>query len=398
MKNKLLSFVLAGIVILPCFTLFFACKPKTEMYSAPQKKADYLYSMTFNDYVFDTEEKTIKSNGQASGGFGCSSVRKDNFYGRNFDFIFNDVPEFIVRVNKNEKIKHSSIGVATHFGLRESQMTTYGYDELSLIPNFTLDGINDAGVVCSHNVVEIEAGHEIPVAGTKASDPTAQKLHMLFIPRFVLDNASTASEAVELIKSCNVYGKLETNYPNMPEPKAEYLHIMIADANKTYVVEFFDDGQGNYVHVYEKIEDDQVMTNFYLGIPMENLNYVHGLERYNILKENYNKNVPATRGSMQQLLRLVQYSKAYDITLEHPWRSESLTRAQLDTISETAFKSTPEAIQLANDYKYAIQNNVRYPANANFWHTTHNSTYDMANKKLYVYVQEDYSQYFTVTL
>lgn len=100
-----------------------------EMYSALQKKADYLYSMTFIDYVFDTEEKTIKSSGQASGGFGCSSVRKDNFYGRNFDFIFNDVPEFIVRVNKNEKIKHSSIGVATHFGLRESEMSTYGYGE-----------------------------------------------------------------------------------------------------------------------------------------------------------------------------------------------------------------------------------------------------------------------------
>lgn len=368
MKKNYKFFLLIAV----SYIVFFltSCGGKNKNYYGLKQIHPYLHEITFNDYREDVDLESI-DNMEA---FGCSSVRNGNFYGRNFDFIFNDVPEFVVRV-KAKKGRHASIGIATHFGLRENQLVAGKYDrQLELIPNFTLDGINDCGVICSHNVVPY---NDIPeITGT---NPSGKKLHMLMIPRFVLDNASSADEAVELLKQRNIYGSLH---------KEEYLHIMIADANKTYVVEFLD----NKVVAQEKTGNKQVMTNYYLNTP-EPTEHSLGIERFQILSQNYDEG--NSLAGMRKLLSRVRYSNFYRRLTNPKWLSECNPQSLIKKDPALAEKKYDEAISvLGIDYWNDLSNDLRNPANPLYWITVHNSTYDMEKRMLRVSVQEDYGNYY----
>lgn len=343
-------------------------------HTRPQQIAPYLYEISYNDYQFDENQTTLDT----MEAFGCSSARNGNFYSRNFDFIFDDTPEFVVRMNAKEG-RHASIGVALHRGLREANMQAGEYKEqLKLIPNFTLDGINDAGVIISDNVVSQKDVK--PLTGT---NPSGEKLHAGFVPRMVLNEADSADEAIELIKSRNIYGEAVSGM---------YLHYMIADANKTYVVELID----NKVVVEEKTGDQQIMTNFYVNMPEISENAA-GVERYNILKENY-----ASMNSMEGIstaFEKVRFSNAYRYSTEPLWLSEVMPKSIANTTDLiTIAEMTNRFDNLRADYWNAITNDTRNPANPAFWHTTHNSTYDISKKLLRLTVQEDYAHHYDFTL
>ena len=79
---------IATILFLLLFMgIFSILKPK-KIYSDIKKIAPYLYEITYSDYREDLNNET-HSDMEV---FGCSSVKNGNFYGRNFDYIFNDTP------------------------------------------------------------------------------------------------------------------------------------------------------------------------------------------------------------------------------------------------------------------------------------------------------------------
>lgn len=384
------------------------------MHSRVKHLTPYLHEITYDDYIYDENEETTKE----AEAFGCSSVRNGNFYGRNFDYVFNDTPEFIVRVKANkEKNRHASIGVATHFGLRENKLLRNEYDrQLDLIPNLTLDGINDCGLVCSHNVVSMEAKtSDDMVPETHPNAP--RRLHQLFVPRYVLDNASNVDEAVALLKAedLNIQGNLNNDH---------FLHVMIAgkdkDGNdKTVVVEFMPNNTTKHFDVIYEEKDgtdnkEQIMTNYYCN----NLNdrffknqQKNGEERFAILKNGYASS--DSFEGMQKLMQKVIFSKAYnyqhnpvpmkieeeekkgDLTSE--WYSEFVPQSTLYPTEGPAFdyeKYLVGMVLFKQDYWNARILDYRVPSNPNFWQTTHNSTYDMEHKHLRVVVQEQYETYF----
>ncbi|MBQ0045822.1 MAG: hypothetical protein KBS35_02945 [Mycoplasma sp.] len=368
------------------------------MHSSVKHIAPYLHEITYDDYTYDKDFVTTES----AEAFGCSSVRNGNFYGRNFDYVFNDTPEFVVRVKANKKKnRHASIGIATHFGLRESKLLKGEYKkQLELVPNITLDGINDAGVICSHNVVSMEPG-EIG----EGTNPGAEKLHMLFIPRFVLDNASSAQDAVDKLATRNIVGNLSGSH---------YLHIMIADAKETHVVEFFDTDHDGKFNVVDQIKDKghEIMTNYYVNNNGDFDNYKKlGDERYEILKANYS--MGSSFSGMETLMKKVMYSNAYrfnhdtdkmrgndgqktELNLSSEWYSESI---DYDHLYDPTFDpSDPTVVdkynRLKQDYWNSRLLDYRNPPEPKFWQTTHNSTYDMENKHLRVVVQEQYEVYY----
>ncbi len=393
----------------------------------------YLHEMTFDDYVYDDKFVTTEEAEVC----GCSSVRNGNFYGRNFDYVFNDTPEFVVRVKADkEKHRHESIGIAIHFGLRENKLLNNEYNEqLKLIPNITLDGINDAGVICSHNVVSMEPDKIDPetkqpeiVPETNPGDKDAFQLHQLFVPRYILDNADNVDHAVRLLKGeggtqpINIKGDLNGSH---------HLHIMIAgkgeDGNpKTVIVEFFNkqDSTKHFEVVDEvKTGDSQIMTNYYCNnhSTFEN-KQKNGDERYEILKNGYNTS--NSFAGMEALMKQVMYSRAYryshnrvpmnidwtdtdpdpdvrykgDLTSE--WYSEFVPYDELyakDESKKPLFDWNSYLTELTlfkQDYWNARILDVRSPSEPKFWQTTHNSTYDMENKHLRVVVQEQYEVYF----
>ena len=371
--GMLATFTAALITCITIYAIMYCTQggnTTAQGYTQPKQIAPYLYEISYKDYQFDENQTTLN----AMEAFGCSSARNGNFYSRNFDFIFDDTPEFVVRMSAKEG-RHASVGVALHRGLREANMQAGEYKEqLKLIPNFTLDGINDAGVIISDNVVSQKDVK--PLTGT---NPDGEKLHAGFVPRMVLNEADSADEAIELIKSHNIYGEAVSGM---------YLHYMIADANKTYVVELID----NKVVVEEKTGDQQIMTNFYVNMPEISENAA-GVERYNILKENY-----ASMNSMEGIrtaFEKVRFSNAYRYSTEPIWYSEAIPKSAADTTDlVTLWEIHNNLDNIRADYWNAITNNTRNPANPMFWHTTHNSTYDMSKKMLRLTVQEDYAHHY----
>lgn len=364
-----------AVVMIMAFCVKRICQSiNTKMYTGPKQIAPYLYEMTFTDYTVDTENVTHN----AMEAFGCSSVRNGDYYGRNFDYIFNDTPEFVVHVTAKDD-RHASLGVATHYGLRETMLLRGEYDkQLELIPNLTLDGINDAGVIASINVVP---GKE-DVGELTGTNPGAEDLHAAYVVRYILDNADSADEAVELLKARNISGSAISEM---------YLHVMIADPVKTYVVEFIN----NQLVAQEKMGDEQIMTNFYVNLP-ELTEHAAGVERYQILKEHYNEGNSVA--GMYALMARVKYSNAYNYSSE-PWYSEAAPQSVIKNLDSPEFAVYAEAFEaMQKDYWNYITNDIRNPANTAFWHTTHNSVYDIKNRTLRIMVQENYSDYFDFSL
>lgn len=380
-KKLLLFIILAILLCAAAATTFVICLTKhrsdqsasttSKIYTDPIKIAPYLYEISYTDYREDTDELTHN----AMEAFGCSSVRNGNFYGRNFDYIFNDTPEFVIKVAAKEG-RHASLGVATHYGLREASMENNEYDkQLEIIPNLTLDGINDAGVIASINVVPGAEDVE-PLTGT---NPDGEDLNAAFSVRYILDNASSADEAVELLKARNISGSAVDGL---------YLHIMIADAKKTYVVEFID----NKLVAEEKTGDDQIMTNFYVNLP-ELTEHADGTERYAILKENYTEG--STLTGMRDLMARVRFSNAYRYTTYPTWDSETMPQSVVKNPGSEEYETYAAAVDaVRKDYWIRILTDDRNPADKKFWHTTHNSVYDIEKKMIRLTVQEDYSHYY----
>lgn len=376
----LCGFLVAGlvavIVLIACLAIQKYSSPTiTKIYTEPKQIAPYLYEMTFSDYVIDKDEVTHNS----MEAFGCSSVRNGDYYGRNYDYIFNDSPEFVVHMEAAEG-RHASVGVAAHYGLREANLLRGEYDkQLEIIPNFTLDGINDAGVIASINVVP---GKE-DIGELTGTNPDGEPLNAAYAVRYILDNAKSADDAVALLKTRNLYGTAVSGL---------YLHIMIADPAKTYVVEFID----NKMVAQVKTGDEQIMTNFYVNIP-ELTDHASGVERYQILKENYNEGNSMV--GMRNLMARVKYSNAYNYSTYPAWYSESIPQSLIKNQDSPEFAKFLEIFDnVRKDYWNYVTNDIRNPANTTFWHTTHNSIYDIKNRTLRLTVQENYSDYFDFSL
>ena len=115
-------------------------------FTAPKKLADYLYYMEYTDYNVD-----LTTGEQVKTGFACSAVRNGNFYGRNLDLDYCDVPEFVIKVAAKEG-RYASIGMAAILTLKSGQVDKVSEADLLAMPNLTFDGINENGVAMNCNV------------------------------------------------------------------------------------------------------------------------------------------------------------------------------------------------------------------------------------------------------
>ena len=102
------------------FVLMLSAVVQAAPFTTPKKLADYLYYMEYTDYVPD-----LATGEQVKTGFACSSVRNGNFYGRNLDLDYADVPEFAIKVAAKEG-HYASIGMAADLTLKSN-----GVDRIS---------------------------------------------------------------------------------------------------------------------------------------------------------------------------------------------------------------------------------------------------------------------------
>ena len=362
----------------------------------------------------------------------CSAVHNGNFVGRNFDYFVNDMPTFVVHVAGIEGERFASVGIGSA-QLHNDDVAEYTA-EYSLPPLGMFDGINENGVVIEENVVPFDVSGDL----SKGTNPGKSDLHIVYVPRYVLDHATSAAHAIELLEERNLVGDLLGAYS---------FHYLIADKDESYVVEFI----GSKL-VWRKME---ISTNFNLcwdngkqaAITDETVgawtkddypapyaeettiddikkfytDYAMGVERFVTLREHYDEG--NTLEGMMNLMKRVRYSQTYSIetaeeTAKGPswWVSESCsgdlpfpTYVTNDGEELYLDRSLPQLYELFksdNEYfsQFVYENDMvwgqivlenvddfRYDYTG-IWYTTHTAVYDIANRSLNLCVQEDYDK------
>lgn len=338
-------------------------------YESLNRVKDYFYEISFGNIDYDYAFIRMKELKPIISG-GCSSVRNGNWYGRNYDWKYDDSIEYLVRTPRTSG-RYGSIGFASNT------------EDFRLLPFMMLDGINDCGVVANTNVVPSDKG---VTSGTTPSISKEIEICSLMLVRYILDHFSTARTAVDFIE----------NYMSVYVPttllKIGYeTHLMIADETDTYLVEFY----GNETVVI-KLLANEYMTNFYLSDVTQNADGTvytpasdghrasennisangSGLERYNLIVDNYD--ACDTKDGMRELMNKLKFTNAYK---EANWFTEFVGINGLTVDSDLADFEDVVA-QAKKLYEHRIRNGKT-------WHTVHSAVYDIEHRSVSVIVQED---------
>lgn len=362
------------------------------------KYQDFLYEITCDDIDYEFGNNFLKTYSSAFGA--CSSFRNGNFYGRKYDWYYDNAVSFVVRTPKKEG-RFASVGVAQVGKNLTKQIVESGnYTEFfKAIPTMMLDGINENGVVCNTNVVPFDKGK------LTQTNPTKPDLSVLATIRLILDKATTALDGVRMLSNYNIFGI---------DKYGEDLHIMIGDKNSTYVVEFIN----NKINVISDQNDEyasfpnnkRIMTNFHLtdfdgnlitgfkvkgGIKPQDTTlepHAMGTERYQIISEQID-NIDSEEKA-KALLNQINYTNAYNENMDPYWNSEMVgyTKTFGDlTIYDNEEKY--EGIKAIMQEMFATRTREK----GDTWISVHTALYNIEERKLILKVQEEDTEY-TFTL
>lgn len=345
-------------------------------YANLTKIEDYLYSIKYKDISYSSGEEYYKKYRPKLGG--CSAIVKDTLYGRKFDWNYSNEVTFVTQVAAAPG-RYASLGVCKLDRLEKALVETGSWNELyAALPNLTVDGINEAGLVCNINVVP--NGDYGKTTGTNPGKPP---LCGVLACRQILDKAMSVSQAIELLKNRNVW-----------MPNHEEVHIMISTGTETAIVEFINNRM--------EVIDARYMTNFYLYDVRFNqdgtvftpatqngvLNAMDvncitpngsGLERYNMIVNAYDSIVD--EDDMMDLLESLNYTNTYTITEKaNRWNTE------LVGLGRTV-KSDPDDFDpLFEVARYEYANRSRDTKTT--WQTVHSSVYNIQYRTLKLVCQE----------
>ena len=385
--------------------------PEVNSYIALNKIRDYFYEAYYLSVDYEFANKWFEERKLDIMPLGCSAVRKGNFYGRNLDWLYSNDVEFLVKIPRSAG-RYASIGITSSVREETSRLDkefveSGEYSELySIVPFMVVDGINEYGVVCNTNVVPKQKNNGNII---HPSGEVEAKICQLMLPRYILDNFKTATEAVQYISE-----HIEM-YPSkmVSEVYGYDQHFMVADKDKTYLIEFVD----SEIIVTDMSEDattelagKSYFTNFYLdGVTFNSDGKVYtpadvsdgylptiengitslgsGLERYNQIVDSFV--TLETEEDIRQLMNDLKYTRSYNTSYEpsNPyWYSEFVGERNL-TVDSTP-EEYEEVVNIAGQ-KYLERTRDESSSNFGTWQTVHSCVYDISKKKVKIIVQEN---------
>lgn len=382
--------IILGLLAAVAMTCIFA-EAITEK-TTINKVTDYLFEITCDDYEQNIDKASDYFTMYNPKLGGCSSVQNGYIRGRNYDWTYDEEPEFVIHVPANDAGRHASIGVAATTEITAADVESGAYYPVyDIIPYFTLDGINDAGLTININVVGYEEMGEFEMKTQDTSDDVCP----IMIPRLLLDNAGSIDEALVMLESMDIFslGTAEEAHfmisgPQSPNDSTFNTVVveLIPDQNKHYTLNVIDYNKGQFV------DNKPVMTNFHLtgfdGSIESLTKHPMGYERYVILADCFGEG--ETIRGMQDLMKKVYYTRAYDVYSENFWYSE-LCHDDLtmdDRGPANLHGDIYAAGVFADDLIYSLNDYYRMERDSTTWHTVHTSVYDIENRTLYVMPQE----------
>lgn len=247
----------------------------------------------------------------------CTSCRYGNYIGRNFDWAYDDLDEYVIRTKSSPDQQHfESIGVASTFFPKALQEIV---DIKTVLPMLTMDGVNEKGVAININVVPSDLNHTI------GTNPGAKRLCAGVVPRFILDNATSAEHAVNLLLERDIFTISLSEF-----------HFMISDSEASYIVEM---SQNKLVVLKQSSTNKTAMSNFHVSNSpyQQNYNVVYGepgtyrqeftdhpmgIERYN-LAINGLENVTCLDSSDSSTYSMVKHmERIYYKHVNLDWRTD----------------------------------------------------------------------------
>lgn len=356
-------------------------------YSNIKKIQPYLFDVTYSeplDYHFG---KSFMKHRYTDMIGGCTSVRKGNFYGRNYDWTYDMSSSFVVRVKRSISSRYASIGMSGGIPTLTDEFVEHGdFSELyAALPFIMLDGINECGVVANINVVP--TGDYGITTGTTPKLDVKDTICAMMIVRYVLDRFDTADAAVTYLQNhVSVYA------PNKEGGLQQELHVMIADKDNTYLIEFINNTM--VVHDMDVVYGGRTyMTNFYLykTALLENTNkidyatvtdYGSGLERYDYIT-NHIDDVDSIE-SMTTLMTNLNYTNTYKPETNPFWYTEYVYPEKHLTIHSTHEQFAPTVYACQQSFE-----NRSRKDGGKTWQTVHTSVYDIENHSFYLLSQEE---------
>lgn len=360
-------------------------------YLDKHKVEDYLYEITYGNidykYAYEHFKPTLG---------GCSAIRNGNFLGRNFDWLYNNQVQFIVHTPTTLNNRYSVLGVSGIIpGVEKSNVDNEDIiiddvDMFKLVPFYLLDGINECGVFCTHNIVPLDNDTD-PTLEITAKKEEKDRVNAFMLPRFILDKFSTAEKAIDyLINYTTIYFSdevIEAGYQN---------HLLLGDYDSTYVIEFINEE----IVVNNK---QKYITNFNItGVQFDKYNHIQypptefgmnkygmGLERWDLITDMYP--VTNTMEGMRQTLDLVKYSNGYTWDQDEFWYSE-IVGMDDDTLEKITVDTDPQECTTALS-EVMVNWDYKDRSEPNVWITCHSSIYDISQKKLYIKNQEGDIEY-----
>lgn len=349
-------------------------------YKSKVKLDDWLYRLDYDDIDYQFAEDYYKNNGGDSFG-GCTSFRLGDYFGRNYDWLYDYSETFLVTTPRRCN-RHKVIGIVGNIEEFTKQFVESGEESelYRLVPCALLDGMNDCGLVVSMNVVPLDYGVNVSVPRIELRHELCSKM----IPRFLLDRFSDATSAVNYLRDyCSIYCSKKLI------DKGYEIHFIVSDSfGQTYVVELIDNRLNIINH--------NVITNFHISnvrfnsdgkvfTPSTQMNGVDavsynnvtengcGLERYNLVKSlrRFCKN------DIRKLLKNLYYSNAYR---NLNWFTEFVGNGLFvnSSVKDYVKKLAP----IIDDLEYKSRDD------SVLWQTVHSTLYDIPNRSLEVVVQE----------
>lgn len=313
--KRALAFVLSIAIIA---SLFSGCKSHSTMNSSLDEVYEYVFDAgVYKNLDYDFANEYFKDNYDNYGG-GCTAavtLDKDGntIVGRNLDLNISNKCAYVYKTNVSGCYK--TIGLTYTFreispDYKEIKKNGLPNDFAKLIPFMADDVLNEKGLYIEINMRNAEFNEDgsskFSCSGTNPQSDN--RVYMFELPRYIGEHCATVDEALEYVKSLDIYSK--NGYWNYS--------FLIADATGKYGV--LEIAQND---LYWN-ENQQCHANFYINPDWNKIeSFKAGLGRYDKVMEGID--AVQSQSQMFDLMDSVSYFQYYDIkTCKFDYRSENV--------------------------------------------------------------------------